>query len=216
VLGEANFSDHGANRLGASALMQGLADGYFVAPSTLAGYIGSTSLPAVATDSAEFDETERAVRTRIERLLAVGGRRTPRSIHRELGKVLWDHVGMARNEAGLRRALARIPELREEFWQNVSVPGRAADLNQALEYAGRVADYLEFAELLARDALERRESCGGHFREEYQTPESEALRDDERFAHVAAWEHTGGQGSPVRHVEPLIFEYAHPSQRSYK
>jgi len=216
VLGEANFSDHGANRLGASALMQGLADGYFIAPSTLAGYIGSSSLPAVATGSAEFDEAERAVRMRVERLLAVGGRRTPRSIHRELGKVLWDNVGMARTEASLRRALARIPELREEFWQNVSVPGRAADLNQALEYAGRVADYLEFAELLALDALERRESCGGHFREEYQTPENEALRDDERFAHVAAWEYTGDAGVPVRHAEPLAFEYAHPSQRSYK
>jgi succinate dehydrogenase / fumarate reductase flavoprotein subunit len=216
VLGEANFSDHGANRLGASALMQGLADGYFIAPSTLAGYIGSTSLPAVATDSTEFDEAERAVRTRIERLLAVGGRRTPRSIHRELGKVLWDNVGMARTEASLRRALARVPELREEFWQNVSVPGRAADLNQALEYAGRVADYLEFAELLALDALERRESCGGHFREEYQTPENEALRDDERFAHVAAWEYTGDAGVAARHEEPLTFEYAQPSQRSYK
>jgi len=216
VLGEANFSDHGANRLGASALMQGLADGYFIAPSTLAGYIGSTSLPAVATEAPEFAEAERAVRTRIERLLGVGGRRTPRSIHRELGKVLWDNVGMARTEASLRRALARIPELREEFWQDVSVPGRAADLNQALEYAGRVADYLEFAEVLALDALERRESCGGHFREEYQTPENEALRDDERFAHVAAWEYAGDRSAPVRHVEPLAFEYAHPSQRSYK
>jgi len=216
VLGEANFSDHGANRLGASALMQGLADGYFIAPSTLAGYIGSTPLPAVTTSSAEFDEAERGVRTRIDRLLAVGGRRTPRSIHRELGKLLWDNVGMTRSEASLRRALARIPELREEFWQNVSVPGRAADLNQALEYAGRVADYLEFAELLALDALERRESCGGHFREEFQTPENEALRDDEHFAHVAAWEYTGEGTAPERHVEPLEFEYAHPSQRSYK
>jgi succinate dehydrogenase / fumarate reductase flavoprotein subunit len=170
----------------------------------------------VATDSPEFDEAERSVRARVERLLAVGGRRTPRSIHRELGRVLWDNVGMARTEASLRRALGRIPELREEFWQTVSVPGRAADLNQALEYAGRVADYLEFAELLALDALERRESCGGHFREEYQTPENEALRDDERFAHVAAWEYTGDGGVPARHAEPLQFEYAHPSQRSYK
>ena len=216
VLGEANFSDHGANRLGASALMQGLADGYFIAPSTLAGYIGAAPLPKVSIDAAEFAEAEEGVKSRLDRLLAVRGRRTPRSIHRELGRVLWNDVGMARTEASLRHALARIPELREEFWQNVSVPGRAADINQALEYAGRVADYLEFAELLALDALERRESCGGHFREEYQTPENEALRDDEHFAHVAAWQYTGDGRAPVRNVEPLDFEYAHPSQRSYK
>ncbi len=216
VLGEANFSDHGANRLGASALMQGLADGYFIAPTTLAGYLAATPLRKVDAEAGEFDEVQHAVTARIDRLLAVKGRRTARSFHRELGRLLWDKVGMARNEAGLREALARVPALREEFWQSVSVPGRAADVNQALEYAGRVADYLEFAELLARDALERRESCGGHFREEYQTPENEARRDDERFAHVAAWEYAGDGREPVRHVEPLAFEYVQPSQRSYK
>ncbi len=216
VGGEANFSDHGANRLGASALMQGLADGYFVLPATLAGYLGGTPLPKVTTTHAAFDETSRDVEARIGRLLAVKGKRTPREIHRELGRLLWDKVGMGRNEAGLREALARIPALREEFWQNVSVPGSERDINQALEYAGRVADYLEFAELLALDALERRESCGGHFREEYQTPENEALRDDANFAHVAAWEYAGEGRAPARHVEPLEFEYAQPAQRSYK
>jgi succinate dehydrogenase flavoprotein subunit len=216
VAGEANFSDHGANRLGASALMQGLADGYFVLPSTLAGYMASTPLPPVSTTHPAFGEAAHEVEARMARLLAVKGRRTPREIHRELGALLWDKVGMARHDAGLREALARIPRLREEFWQNVTVTGGAGDLNQALEYAGRVADYLEFAELLARDALERRESCGGHFREEFQTPENEALRDDEQFAHVAAWEYTGDDHAPVRHVEPLAFEYAHPAQRSYK
>jgi succinate dehydrogenase / fumarate reductase flavoprotein subunit len=216
VLGEANFSDHGANRLGASALMQGLADGYFIAPTTVAGYLAATPLPKVSSDAPEFDEAHRAVTARMERLLAVKGRRTARSFHRELGRLLWDKVGMARNEAGLREALERVPGLREEFWQSVSVPGRAADLNQALEYAGRVADYLEFAELLALDALERRESCGGHFREEHQTPENEALRDDEQFTHVAAWGYAGDGRAPVRHVEPLEFEYVQPSQRSYK
>jgi succinate dehydrogenase / fumarate reductase flavoprotein subunit len=216
VAGEANFSDHGANRLGASALMQGLADGYFVLPATLAGYLGATPLPKVGTSHAAFDAAAHDVEARVGRLLAVKGRRTPREIHRELGRLLWDKVGMGRNEAGLREALARIPQLREDFWQNVSVPGSERDVNQALEYAGRVADYLEFAELLALDALERRESCGGHFREEYQTPENEAQRDDERFAHVAAWEYTGDGRAPARHAEPLAFEYAHPAQRSYK
>ncbi|MBP1634784.1 MAG: frdA 2 [Acidobacteria bacterium] len=216
VLGEANFSDHGANRLGASALMQGLADGYFIAPTTVAGYLASTPLGKVAGDAPEFGEAEAAVTARLERLLAVKGRRTARSIHRELGRLLWDKVGMARHETGLREALARVPALREEFWHDVSVPGRASDLNQALEYAGRVADYLEFAELLARDALERRESCGGHFREEHQTPENEALRDDAGFAHAAAWQYAGEGREPVRHVEPLSFEYVQPSQRSYK
>jgi succinate dehydrogenase / fumarate reductase flavoprotein subunit len=216
VLGEANFSDHGANRLGASALMQGLADGYFVIPYTLAGYIASTPLPNVATDAPEFNEAEASVNARLGRLLSVKGRRTPRDIHRQLGKLLWNDVGMARNEAGLREALQRVPELRGEFWANVSVPGSEKDLNQALEYAGRVADYLEFAELLALDALERRESAGGHFREEYQTPENEAQRDDVNFAHAAAWEYTGDGLPPVRHVEPLEFEYVKPTQRSYK
>ena len=216
VAGEANFSDHGANRLGASALMQGLADGYFIVPSTIAGYIGSTPLKPVKTDQAEFGDAAAAVTARVDRLLNVKGKRTPREIHRELGKLLWNNVGMGRNEQGLREALTKIPQLREQFWHEVSVPGTSTDLNQALEYAGRVADYLEFAELLTRDALERRESCGGHFREEYQTPENEALRDDENFAHVAAWEYQGDGQVPVRHVEPLEFEYVHPSQRSYK
>jgi succinate dehydrogenase / fumarate reductase, flavoprotein subunit len=216
VLGEANFSDHGANRLGASALMQGLADGYFVVPYTLAGYIASTPLPKLSTDASEFGEAEDSVTARLTRLLSVKGRRTPRDIHRQLGKLLWNDVGMARNEKGLRDALERIPALRTEFWENVSVPGSAGDLNQALEYAGRVADYLEFAELLALDALERRESAGGHFREEYQTPENEAQRDDEHFAHVAAWEYAADGRAPVRHAEPLEFEYVKPTQRSYK
>jgi succinate dehydrogenase / fumarate reductase, flavoprotein subunit len=216
VLGEANFSDHGANRLGASALMQGLADGYFVIPYTLAHYLASAPLPKVSTDHDAFAEAEAAVQARIDRMLRVNGSRTPRELHRELGRVLWDEVGMSRNDAGLRRALAKIPALREEFWQNVAVPGRTDNLNKNLEYAGRVADYLEFAELLAIDALERTESCGGHFREESQTPEGEAQRDDGRFTHVSAWEFAGVGQPPVLHKESLEFEYVTPSQRSYK
>jgi succinate dehydrogenase / fumarate reductase flavoprotein subunit len=216
VLGEANFSDHGANRLGASALMQGLADGYFVIPSTLAGYLASAPLASVTTAHEAFAEAEDRVQRRIARLLGVRGNRTAREIHRELGRLLWNDVGMSRNAAGLESALREIRRLREEFWHTVSVPGGERDINQALEYAGRVADYLEFAELLALDALERRESCGGHFREEFQTPDNEALRDDEHFAHVAAWEYAGEGSPPIRHVEPLEFEYAHPTQRSYK
>ena len=216
VLGEANFSDHGANRLGASALMQGLADGYFVIPYTLAHYLGGTSLPAVTTDHDAFREAEVSVQAQIDRLLSVKGSRTPRQLHRELGAVLWDDVGMARNEAGLRRALTRIPELRDEFWQNVSVPGPKNNLNKNLEYAGRVADYLEFGELLALDALHRTESCGGHFREESQTPDGEALRDDAKFTYVAAWEFQGVGKPAALHKEPLTFEYVKPTQRSYK
>jgi succinate dehydrogenase / fumarate reductase flavoprotein subunit len=216
VLGEANFSDHGANRLGASALMQGLADGYFIIPYTLAHYLAATELPAVSVDHDAFREAADAVQQRIDRLLAVRGDRTARELHRELGRLLWDHVGMARNEAGLTHALAEIPRLRDEFWQRVAVPGDPNNLNKNLEYAGRVADYLEFAELLALDALERRESCGGHFREESQTPDNEALRDDEHFAYVAAWEFTGVGRRPVLHKEPLAFEYVKPTQRSYK
>jgi succinate dehydrogenase / fumarate reductase flavoprotein subunit len=216
VLGEANFSDHGANRLGASALMQGLADGYFVIPYTLANYLGSTTFTPVTTDHDAFKEAEHAVQSRIDSLLSIKGAKTPRQLHRELGAVLWDEVGMARNEAGLRNALTRIPELRDEFWQNVSVPGPKNNLNKNLEYAGRVADYLEFAELLALDALSRTESCGGHFREESQTPDGEALRDDERFTYVAAWEFEGIGRTPAMHAEPLVFEYVKPSQRSYK
>jgi succinate dehydrogenase / fumarate reductase flavoprotein subunit len=216
VLGEANFSDHGANRLGASALMQGLADGYFVIPYTLANYLGGAALPAVATNHAAFEEAEASAQGQIDRLLSVKGGKTPRQLHRELGAVLWDDVGMARSEAGLRRALTRIPELRAEFWQNVSVPGPKNNLNKNLEYAGRVADYLEFGELLALDALHRTESCGGHFREESQTPDGEALRDDQHFSYVAAWEFQGVGQTPVLHQEPLTFEYVKPSQRSYK
>jgi len=216
VLGEANFSDHGANRLGASALMQGLADGYFVIPYTLAHYLGSTSLPAVTIEHDAFKEAEASVQERIDRLLSVKGSRTPRQLHRELGALLWDDVGMARNDAGLRQALARIPQLREEFWQNVSVPGPKNNLNKNLEYAGRVADYLEFAEVLTLDALHRTESCGGHFREESQTPDGEAKRDDETFSYVAAWEFQGVGSPPVLHEEPLTFEYVKPTQRSYK
>jgi succinate dehydrogenase / fumarate reductase, flavoprotein subunit len=216
VLGEANFSDHGANRLGASALMQGLADGYFVIPSSLGHYLGGTPLPAVTTDHDAFREAEVSVQAHIDRLLSVKGSRTPRQLHRELGSVLWDDVGMARNEAGLRRALTRIPELRNEFWQNVSVPGPKNNLNKNLEYAGRVADYLEFAELLAHDAMHRTESCGGHFREESQTPDGEALRDDGNFSYVAAWAFQGVGKPAALHKEPLVFEYVKPTQRSYK
>jgi len=216
VLGEANFSDHGANRLGASALMQGLADGYFVIPYTLANYLGSTTLPAVTTDHDAFREAENAVQARIDKLLSVKGKMTPRQLHRSLGRLLWDEVGMSRNEAGLRTTLARIPELREEFWHNVSVPGPQNNLNKNLEYAGRVADYLEFAEVLTLDALHRTESCGGHFREESQTPDGEALRDDAHFSYVAAWEFQGIGKPPTLHKEPLVFEYVKPTQRSYK
>jgi succinate dehydrogenase / fumarate reductase flavoprotein subunit len=216
VLGEANFSDHGANRLGASALMQGLADGYFVIPYTLANYLGGTTLPPVSTDHDAFKEAEASAQGQIDHLLSIKGKKTPRELHRELGAVLWDDVGMARNESGLRRALTRIPEIRAEFWQNVSVPGPQSNLNKNLEYAGRVADYLEFGELLALDALHRTESCGGHFRDESQTPDGEALRDDEHFSYVAAWEFQGVGKPPVLHQEPLTFEYVKPSQRSYK
>jgi succinate dehydrogenase / fumarate reductase flavoprotein subunit len=216
VLGEANFSDHGANRLGASALMQGLADGYFVIPYTIGNYLASTPLPKVTTDHDAFKEAADDTQSRITRLLSVRGRRGIREIHRELGRVMWDDVGMARTEQSLQRALEAIPRLRDEFWQSVSVPGSPDNLNQSLEYAGRVADYLEFAELLALDALHRRESCGGHFREESQTPDGEALRDDEHFMYVAAWEFKGVGQAPALHKEPLEFEEAHPSQRSYK
>jgi succinate dehydrogenase / fumarate reductase flavoprotein subunit len=216
VLGEANFSDHGANRLGASALMQGLADGYFVIPYTIGHYLASTALPKVSTDHDGFKEARAVSQARIDRLLEVKGQKTARELHRTLGGVMWDYVGMSRNEAGLRHALEQIPRLRDEFWQNVSVPGEPNNLNKNLEYAGRVADYLEFAELLALDALERRESCGGHFREESQTPDNEAMRDDEQFSHVAAWGYEGEGKAPARHVEPLTFEYVHPTQRSYK
>jgi succinate dehydrogenase / fumarate reductase flavoprotein subunit len=216
VLGEANFSDHGANRLGASALMQGLADGYFVIPYTLGHYLAGTSLPRLTVEHDAFVEAATSVQTRIDRLLAVKGGRSVREFHRELGRVMWDNVGMSRTEQGLTAALAEIPRLRDEFWQNVSVPGRRDNLNQNLEYAGRVADYLEFAELLTLDALERRESCGGHFREESQTPDGEALRDDAKYSYVAAWQFTGVGRRPELYREPLAFDEVHPTQRSYK
>ena len=216
VLGEANFSDHGANRLGASALMQGLADGYFIIPYTIGDYLASGALPKVTADHDAFKEAADNVQKRINALFSVRGTRTVRSIHRELGKLLWDDVGMARTEKSLQRALERIPQLRDLFWHEVSIPGAPNNLNQNLEYAGRVADYLEFAELLTLDALHREESCGGHFREESQTPDGEALRDDKHYTYVAAWEFTGVGQRPELHKEPLVFEEVHPSQRSYK
>src|SRR4051812_12118625 len=217
VLGEANFSDHGANRLGASALMQGLADGYFVIPTTIATYL-ATMAPdkRPKTDHAEFRAAEEATNARTQKLLSIKGKKTVDDFHRELGLLMWDMCGMARTEKSLSRALARIPTLRGEFWENVNVPGENESLNVALEKAGRVADFLEFGELLCLDALERRESCGGHFREEYQTPDGEALRDDEKFAHVAAWEYGGDGKAPIRNVEPLAFENIKLATRSYK
>jgi len=216
VLGEANFSDHGANRLGASALMQGLADGYFVIPYTIGHYLAGAMLPKITTEHDAFKQSSSDVQQRIDKLLAVKGKRGIREIHRELGRVMWDNVGMSRTEQSLRTALQEIPRLRDEFWHDVSVPGAPNNLNQSLEYAGRVADYLEFAELLTLDALHRRESCGGHFREESQTPEGEALRDDANFSYVAAWEFTGVGKEPALHKEPLEFDEVHPTQRSYK
>jgi succinate dehydrogenase / fumarate reductase flavoprotein subunit len=216
VLGEANFSDHGANRLGASALMQGLADGYFVIPYTIGDYLATTKLEKVTTDHAEFKAAEQQVQAQASRLLGIKGKRTVDSFHRELGKLMWDHCGMSRNDAGLREALRRIPELREEYWTNVNVPGSGDSLNQSLERALRVADFLELAELMCRDALHRTESCGGHFREESQTPDGEALRNDAEFTYVAAWEHTGADKEPRLHKESLHFENVQLSQRSYK
>ena len=216
VTGEANFSDHGANRLGASALMQGLADGYFILPYTLADYLAEQGPPQAGRAVPEAQGAVAEVAARVGRLLAVNGSRTADSFSRELGQVMWDHCGMARNEAGLRKALDRIPELREEFWQDLKITGTNEELNPALEKAGRVADFLELAELICIDALHRSESCGGHFREESQTPDGEALRDDEAFSYVAGWEFTGVGSEPVLHKEPLVFESVHPSQRSYK
>ena len=215
VIGEANFSDHGANRLGASALMQGLADGYFVIPYTVGGYLGGARLAPVVPNHAAFGEAITAVATRTAALLAVKGSRTVDSFHRELGLILWERCGMARTEAGLREAIAALRTLGDEFRHDLKVPGDAADLNQELEKAGRVADYFELGELMCRDALERRESCGGHFREEFQTAEGEALRNDDEFCHAAVWEHVAG-GEPIRHVEPLAFASVKLSQRSYK
>ncbi|MEQ1786330.1 MAG: fumarate reductase/succinate dehydrogenase flavoprotein subunit [Acidimicrobiales bacterium] len=216
VLGEANFSDHGANRLGASALMQGLADGYFVISYTLANYLaGLLGTATVPVDDPSFAEAQQSVDDQVKRFLSIGGTKSVDHYHRELGKIMWDHCGMARNKTGLEKALSEIPALRDEFWKNVRVLGDGP-MNQSLERAGRVADFFELGELMVRDALAREESCGGHFREESQTEEGEALRDDDHFSHVAAWE-WGGEGSaPTRHTEPLSFENVHLTQRSYK
>ena len=216
VIGEANFSDHGANRLGASALMQGLADGYFILPYTIGDYLATARLTPVDATSPEFRRVEQDVAARTHTLLGIRGQRTVDSFHRELGKIMWNKCGMARNDRGLREALAEVTALRAEFWRNVSVPGTGEALNQSLEKAGRVADFFELAELCCIDALHRTESCGAHFREESQTSDGEALRDDEHFAYVAAWEYAGDGKAPVLHREPLEFEAVHLSQRSYK
>ena len=216
VIGEANFSDHGANRLGASALMQGLGDGYFVLPNTIGDYLAGNKFDQVDGTHAAVRDAEAQVNAITHRLLEAKGTRSVDSYHRELGKLLWEFCGMSRTAEGLRKALARIPELREKFWRDVKVLGSGKELNQSLEQAGRVADYFELAELICLDALERNESCGGHFREEYQTPEGEAARNDADYAYAAAWEFRGVGAAPVLHKEPLTFEYVHPSQRSYK
>jgi succinate dehydrogenase / fumarate reductase flavoprotein subunit len=217
VIGEANFSDHGANRLGASALMQGLADGYFILPTTIAGELANQlNQPTPSTDSAAFKEAEDAVRERTSKLLGIRGSRTVDSFHKELGKILWEYCGMARNAAGLQHAIAEIGTLREEFWRDVKVLGDGESFNQSLEKAGRVADFFELAELICQDALHREESCGGHFREEHQTPEGEAQRDDDNFAYVAAWEFNGPGKAATLHKEDLVFENVHLAQRSYK
>jgi succinate dehydrogenase / fumarate reductase flavoprotein subunit len=216
VIGEANFSDHGANRLGASALMQGLADGYFVLPNTIGDYLASGKFEKVDASHPAAREAESNVHAVTRKLLEAKGKRSVDSYHRELGKIMWEHCGMARNAEGLKQALSLIPPLREQYWSDVKVLGTGEELNQSLEKAGRVADFFELAELMCRDALERNESCGGHFREEYQTPEGEAARNDENFAYAAAWGFQGVGQPPVLHKEPLTFEYVHPSQRSYK
>ena len=216
VLGEANFSDHGANRLGASALMQGLADGYFVIPYTIGNYLATQMNKKISVDRPEFAAAQKEVQQRIQRLLSIKGKRTVTSFHRELGLLVWEKCGMARSAASLKEALQKIPALREEFWQNVNVLGEGAEFNQALEQAGRVADFLEFAELMCEDALERNESCGAHFRTEYQTEEGDAQRNDAEFCHVAAWQYNGPNSRPTRNVEPLEFESVKLAQRSYK
>ncbi len=216
VLGEANFSDHGANRLGASALMQGLSDGYFVIPYTIGDHLATASLPPVSEDHPACQEAVQAAEERLSRLMSVSGKRSVDSFHRALGQIMWDRCGMARNRSGLETAISEIRDLREQFWKDVRVPGSAGTLNQSLEKAGRVADFLEFAELLAIDALEREESCGGHFREEHQTEDGEARRNDEQFMHVAAWEFHGVGEEPTLHKEPLNFQYVPPTTRSYK
>lgn len=216
VIGEANFSDHGANRLGASALMQGLADGYFILPYTIGDYLAEQPLGRPGTNHPEFQELRRQAEKKTLGLLGINGRKTVDEFHRELGRLLWDHCGMSRSEKGLREALSKIPQIREEFWRNVRIPGSGTELNQSLERAGRVADFLEFADLMVYDALHRKESCGGHFREEFQTPEGEARRDDENFCYAAAWEFKGVGKESVLHKEPLTFEEVHLAMRNYK
>ncbi len=216
VLGEANFSDHGANRLGASALMQGLADGYFVIPYTIGGYLAGSRFPEMTTDHPAFTDCVAQVQESVRKMLAIRGKSTVDEFHRRLGLIMWDYCGMSRNNEGLKKARSLVQELREEFWQNVLIPGSEKTLNQSLEKAGRVADFLEFAELMIIDALSRQESCGGHFNEAFQTEENEALRDDANFCHVAAWEFTGGGKEPILHKEPLVFENVQLTQRSYK
>jgi succinate dehydrogenase / fumarate reductase flavoprotein subunit len=216
VLGEANFSDHGANRLGASALMQGLADGYFVLPYTIGDYFATMKQPKPSVSHAEFKRAEAEISALTNKLLSINGSRTVSSFHRELGKMMWDKCGMTRNEKGLNDLLQAIPALREQFWKDVKVTGETGSINQELEVAGRVADFLEFAELVVLDALTRRESCGGHFREEFQTVDGEAKRDDEHFSFVSAWEYQGPKRAPLVHKEPLVYEEVHMSQRSYK
>lgn len=216
VIGEANFSDHGANRLGASALMQGLADGYFVLPYTIGNFLTGETPDDVDIDAPEFEQAEQEVRERMGKMLAIQGKKSPTAFHRELGQVMWEYCGMARNKSGLEKAIQKIPQIREEFWQNLRVTGKGEGLNQQLELAGRVADFLEYGELMCRDALVRDESCGGHFREEHQTPDGEATRNDKDFAHVAVWEHTGDGKEPKRHVEELKYENVEFATRSYK
>ncbi len=216
VLGEANFSDHGANRLGASALMQGLADGYFVIPYTIGNYLAANDFDKIDTSHPEFKKAEEDAHNKLNTLLNINGKKTPTAFHKELGKVMWEYVGMARNEAGLKKAIETIPQIREEFWQNVNVTGESGDLNIALEKASRVADFLEFAEVMAWDALERDESCGAHFREEHQYPDGEAKRNDEKFTHVGVWEYQGVGNKPTRHQEDLEFENVQLAVRSYK
>jgi succinate dehydrogenase / fumarate reductase flavoprotein subunit len=216
VLGEANFSDHGANRLGASALMQGLADGYFIIPYTIGNYLAREKFAPVAADHPEVRAAEAAVADRTSRLLSIRGKRTVTSFHRELGKIMWEHCGMARDKKGLEHGMGKIPGLREEFWKNLTVPGSGAELNQSLEHAGRVADFLELGELMCLDALERDESCGCHFRTEHQMSDGEAKRNDQAYCHVAAWEHAGDGKKPIRNVEPLTYENVELAVRSYK
>jgi succinate dehydrogenase / fumarate reductase flavoprotein subunit len=216
VVGEANFSDHGANRLGASALMQGLADGYFVLPNTINDYLAAGPFEKIDPSHEAVAEAREKVEERIRKLLEIDGDRTVDSFHRELGHIMWEYCGMEHTEEGLTKAIGLIRGLRDEFWQRVKVPGTGEQLNQNLEKAGRVADFFELAELMCIDALHRRESCGGHFRAESQTPDGEALRNDEEFSYVAAWEYYGADGKPTLHKEELEFEYVHPSTRSYK